>query len=108
MGIKEDFEEYKEMEKNWVEGECNCGLAKRLTGDGCQYCRPQEYIDRLVEQIGEMEKTIEKDIDPLIERIGELEGIVKKKQDRISKLAYHLGEIHGKCVAIHKELVVDA
>lgn len=29
---------------------CTCTMAKSLTGDGCRYCQPQEYIDRLIEQ----------------------------------------------------------
>ena len=26
---------------------CKCSLAISLNGDGCRYCQPQEYIDRL-------------------------------------------------------------
>lgn len=30
---------------------CECSMAIRVNGDGCRYCQPQEYIDRLHEQI---------------------------------------------------------
>lgn len=38
---------------------CNCTIAISLNGDGCRYCQPQEYIDRLHEQINDTE--IERD-----------------------------------------------
>lgn len=28
---------------------CKCAMAQSVTGDGCRYCQPQEYIDRLEE-----------------------------------------------------------
>lgn len=34
-------------------GTCQCSLAISLNGDGCRYCQPQGYIDRLHEQIDE-------------------------------------------------------
>lgn len=39
--------------------ECKCTMAQSITGDGCRYCQPQEYIDRLHEQINDTE--IERD-----------------------------------------------
>lgn len=29
---------------------CKCPLAIRLTGEGCRYCQPQNYIEHLVDQ----------------------------------------------------------
>ncbi len=33
--------------------ECKCDLRTKLVGDGCRYCNPQEYIDKLIEIIDE-------------------------------------------------------
>ena len=38
---------------------CECGIAKSLTGDGCRYCQPQTYIDKLSGIIEDMEKEAE-------------------------------------------------
>lgn len=35
---------------------CKCTMAISLTGDGCRYCQPQEYIDRLEEWLEEEER----------------------------------------------------
>lgn len=37
---------------------CPCTFAQRLVGDGCRYCNPQEYIDRLHERIEDLEKEL--------------------------------------------------
>lgn len=29
--------------------ECKCTFAIKILGDGCRYCQPQEYIDRLID-----------------------------------------------------------
>jgi hypothetical protein len=36
---------------------CQCGLATRLVGDGCERCNPQLAIQLLKEQIAEMRLT---------------------------------------------------
>lgn len=28
---------------------CQCDFRIRMLGDGCRYCQPQEYIDRLID-----------------------------------------------------------
>lgn len=33
---------------------CECGFRIGLVGAGCRYCQPQEYIDRLIEQLEEL------------------------------------------------------
>lgn len=33
---------------------CECTMAIRVNGDGCRYCQPQETIDRLLNELGEM------------------------------------------------------
>ncbi len=32
---------------------CKCDLRTKLVGDGCRYCNPQEYIDKLIDSIDE-------------------------------------------------------
>ncbi len=32
---------------------CKCDLRTKLVGDGCRYCNPQEYIDKLIESLAE-------------------------------------------------------
>ena len=32
---------------------CKCTLAISVLGDGCRYCQPQEYIDRMHEQMAD-------------------------------------------------------
>jgi hypothetical protein len=32
---------------------CKCDLRTKLVGDGCRYCNPQEYIDKLIESLEE-------------------------------------------------------
>lgn len=32
---------------NDQEQKCQCDFRIRMLGDGCRYCQPQEYIDRL-------------------------------------------------------------
>jgi hypothetical protein len=36
---------------------CQCGLATRLVGDGCEHCNPQLAIQLLKEQIADMRLT---------------------------------------------------
>jgi hypothetical protein len=35
---------------------CKCPMSISVLGDGCRYCQPQEYIDRLHDQIEDMEQ----------------------------------------------------
>jgi hypothetical protein len=32
---------------------CKCSMAISVNGDGCRYCQPQEYIDKLAEWLEE-------------------------------------------------------
>lgn len=38
---------------------CQCSFRVSMVGDGCRYCQPQEYIDRLHEQTEDDSKEIE-------------------------------------------------
>jgi len=51
---------------------CTCTMAHSLTGDGCRYCQPQEYIDRLHNQIEEDRKEREADTR---QTVGEVEAL---------------------------------
>lgn len=42
-----------------MDDRCKCTMAISMVGDGCRYCQPQEYIDRLLEQIEDLEIEIE-------------------------------------------------
>ena len=46
---------------------CKCTMAISLTGDGCRYCQPQEYIDRLHESSEDFGKERDNREDELIE-----------------------------------------
>ena len=50
---------------------CECTLAISLCGDGCRYCQPQEYIDRLHEQCEEIDKENEVMMEALEEIVND-------------------------------------
>ena len=56
-----------------MDDKCQCSLRVRLTGDGCRYCQPQEYIDRLHDSAKEEHAEIERQEA----RIAELEAALK-------------------------------
>jgi hypothetical protein len=39
---------------------CDCSMAIAVLGDGCRYCQPQEYINRLEEWLDEQGAILEK------------------------------------------------
>lgn len=39
--------------------ECKCSMATSALGDGCRYCQPQEYIDRLLGWLSDAESEAE-------------------------------------------------
>lgn len=42
------------------DSKCKCTLAQSLVGDGCRYCQPQDYIDRLRDEIKGMQDDYDK------------------------------------------------
>lgn len=44
---------------------CQCGFAKSIVGDGCRYCQPQTYIDKIHDQIEEERKEVKDLVDKL-------------------------------------------
>lgn len=39
-----------------TKGTCQCTMAQSMVGDGCRYCQPQAYIDRLHDLMEEDER----------------------------------------------------
>ena len=53
-------------------GKCECSFAIRMLGDGCRYCQPQEYIDRLHDTMQDMvhvESLSDEEIIGLVQQI---------------------------------------
>jgi hypothetical protein len=67
---------------------CQCGLATRLVGDGCERCNPQLAIQLLKEQIAEMRLTDEEReaIEKAIGRELDAEWYGGKEPDRVVAL----------------------
>jgi hypothetical protein len=42
------------------DSKCKCTFAQSLVGDGCRYCQPQDYIDRLRDEIKDMQDDYDK------------------------------------------------
>lgn len=38
---------------------CKCSMAISMTGDGCRYCQPQVYIDKLEELVDDLRTALE-------------------------------------------------
>lgn len=58
---------------------CQCSFRVSMVGDGCRYCQPQEYIDRLHEQTEDDSKEIELlrgQRDQLLEALNEAKYLV--------------------------------
>lgn len=61
--------------------ECKCTMAQSLTGDGCRYCQPQEYINRLHEQLEENDNVITE----IIGQVAALRDEIPKSNKRGAK-----------------------
>ena len=42
------------------DSKCKCTFTQSLVGDGCRYCQPQDYIDRLRDEIKGMQDDYDK------------------------------------------------
>lgn len=49
---------------------CKCSMRIRVVGDGCRYCNPQHYIDKLEEQIDDNAHAVDCH-DELVEALEE-------------------------------------
>jgi len=65
---------------------CKCPMAISMLGDGCRYCQPQEYIDRLEEWLGE-ERT----------RVAEFETAA---QDNEEPFTWCFTDVNGKASSL--------
>jgi hypothetical protein len=50
----------QEKKANVSNANCECSMSISMLGDGCRYCQPQEYIDRLSEWLDEQGAILEK------------------------------------------------
>jgi hypothetical protein len=50
----------QEKKANVSNAKCECSMSISMLGDGCRYCQPQEYIDRLGEWLDEQGAILEK------------------------------------------------
>lgn len=65
---------------------CKCSMSISVLGDGCRYCQPQEYIDRLSEMLDE-ERAELSDAQAIIDG---LRGEVDKLMTTFVRVADHL------------------
>ena len=64
---------------NDQEHKCQCDFRIRMLGDGCRYCQPQKYIDRLHDTIEALKKLVHQRFDD-----GKRLGIIET-EDRLRK-----------------------
>lgn len=60
--------------------ECKCTMSVRVLGDGCRYCQPQGYIDRLHDWIDEARAEAEQ-AEVLAKRLDALRVAVEIAQE---------------------------
>lgn len=51
---------------------CNCTMSISVLGDGCRYCQPQEYIDRLHDTIEAEREDYEEELNALQAKLDEV------------------------------------
>jgi hypothetical protein len=81
---------------------CKCSMAISVNGDGCRYCQPQEYIDKLSEWLEESraevmayeEKIHANSAEPVQGEAVEYQQLSRYGNwDRIDKAAFDLGNL---------------
>ena len=65
---------------------CKCDLRTRAVGDGCRYCNPQEYIDKLHEQDADYKS----EIANLEQQLRNTLALVEKKNEALMLQASHM------------------
>jgi hypothetical protein len=62
------------MNREKVMSKCDCSMSISVLGDGCRYCQPQEYIDRLHDTIEDEreEQSASSSHDELLARMIEI------------------------------------
>ena len=96
---------------------CRCSMSISVLGDGCRYCQPQEYIDRLGEMLDEERSELsdaQAIIDGLRGEVAELQSmlaIVSKAGIRVrterDQQAQRIGELEGLLYEASGELRTD-
>lgn len=61
---------------------CQCTFAIRMTGEGCRYCQPQNYIDHLHDAIVEEHK----ERDELEASVSRMQGKLRVTLEALSAL----------------------
>lgn len=82
---------------NDQEHKCQCSFSIRILGDGCRYCQPQEYIDRLHDSMEDMAH-----LEPLSD-----ENIAHLYQQCMEAKTTHLQSYFGFARSIEKHLKGD-
>ena len=65
--------------------ECKCSMSISLLGEGCRYCQPQEYINRVEEDLEDLERQLSK-------REDDYRKLRKRSDRQIEKLHKQLKE----------------
>ena len=84
---------------------CKCSMSISMLGDGCRYCQPQEYIDRLSEMLDE-ERDRLSDAQAIIDglrgenerirlNIAEYNEAISCYQSERDQQAQRIGELEG-------------
>lgn len=73
--------------------DCDCTISHRVNGDGCRYCQPQEYIDRLTDWINEAR--------------DEIAALAKERKDLECRLAATESELNRLRCAMNNEKVAS-
>lgn len=73
---------------------CKCSFSIRILGDGCRYCQPQEYIDRLHDSMEDMVH-----IEPLSD-----EDIISLYTDCMESSGTHAQSYFGFARSIEKHI----
>ena len=68
--------------------QCKCTMAQSVTGDGCRYCQPQEYIDRLHEYL----ETEREEVQSLADEITAYEERIAQLEQLLRSAAYEINE----------------
>ena len=82
---KEALEQPAQEPVSKVESKCKCDFRTKLVGDGCRYCQPQDFIDRLLDDL----KDSDERIDEL--EIKEWQGLTDAENEAIIQSIWEWG-----------------
>lgn len=61
---------------------CKCTMSISVLGDGCRYCQPQEYIDRLHESIIEERAEFSKEREQLLGKMAMMQKFIQEISEK--------------------------